>query len=92
MRFAPGHGNAQADTATQQNKPQKKAAVSTRTKRLFTVHEAAVYLAFDSHWPVRTLAWRGELPYVQLSPRRIAFDVDDLDRFIEARKIREHVH
>ncbi len=92
MRFAPGHGNAQADTATQQDRPQKKATVPTRTKRLFTVEEAAVYLAFDSPWPVRTLMWKGELPYVQLSPRRIAFDVEDLDQFIEARKIREYDH
>ncbi len=92
MRSAPGHGNAQADTARPQDRPQKRATVPTRTKRLYTVHEAAVYLAFDSHWPVRTLAWKGELPYVQLSPRRIAFDVEDLDRFIEARKVSEYVH
>ena len=84
------HGNAQADTA-QQNKPQKKATVPTRSKRLFTIHEAAVYLAFDSPWPVRTLKDKGELPYVQLSPRRFAFDIDDLDQFIEARKTREYL-
>ena len=85
------HGNAQADTA-QQNKPQKKAAAPTRTKRLYTVHEAAAYLGYESEWPIRDLMWKGELPFVQLSPRRIAFDVEDLDRFIEARKIREYIH
>ncbi len=86
------HGTAQADTAAQPTKPQKKAAVPTRTKRLYTVHEAAAYLAFNSQWPVRTLIWNGKLPYVQLSPRRIAVDVEDLDRFIENEKIKEHVH
>ncbi len=86
------HGNAQADTAAQPTKPQKKATVPTRAKRLYTVEEAAAYLAFNSQWPVRTLIWNGKLPYVQLSPRRIAVDIEDMDRFIENEKIKEHVH
>ncbi len=55
-------------------------------KRLFTPTEAGVYLGFRSAWPVRTLAWNGELPFVRTGKKRIAFDVEDLDRFIESRK------
>ena len=83
--------NVQPDPA-QPTKPQKKATVPTRAKRLYTVEEAAAYLAFNSQWPVRTLIWNGKLPYVQLSPRRIAVDIEDMDRFIENEKIKEHVH
>ena len=70
----------------------QRSSLPTRTKRLFTVKEAGTYLGFHSGWPVRELAWKGELPYVRLSLRRIAFDIEDLNRFIEARKIRECVH
>jgi len=55
-------------------------------KRLFTPTEAGVYLGFRSAWPVRTLQWNGELPFVRTGKKRIAFDVVDLDRFIESRK------
>ena len=61
----------------------------TIPQRLFTAKEAARYLGYPTAWPVRALAWKGELPTVQLSERRIAFDVADLDRFIETRKSRE---
>jgi len=60
-------------------------------KRLYTAKEAGVYLGYKSAWPVRELAWNGVLPYVQLGERRIAFDVQDLDRYIEVQKIREPV-
>ena len=63
-----------------------------RSKRLLPAREAAAYLGYESPWPIRSLMWKGELPYVRLSQRRIAFDLEDLDRFIEARKIRECVH
>ncbi len=92
LRLVKHNDQAHADTAMQQNSPQKKATVSTRTKRLFTAEEAAVYLGYGTAWPVLTLKWNGELPFVQLSPRRIAFDVEDLDQFIAARKIREYIH
>ncbi len=92
VRFAPGHGNAQADTARQQDRPQKKATVSTRNKRLFTAEEAAAYLGYDTPWPIRTLMWNGELKFVKLSKRRIAFDIEDLDCFVEDRKSREDLH
>jgi hypothetical protein len=62
---------------------------ATLPQRLFTAKEAAHYLGYQTAWPVRSLAWAGELPTVQLSKRRIAFDVADLDHFIETRKSRE---
>jgi excisionase family DNA binding protein len=58
-------------------------------KRLFTAKEAAEYLGFSSPWPVRQLQWNGKLPVVQLSKRRIAFDLKDLDAYIEAAKVTE---
>lgn len=61
----------------------------TIPQRLMTAKEAALYLGFPTAWPVRALAWKGELPTVHLSERRIAFDVADLDRFIETHKTRE---
>ncbi len=61
-------------------------------KRLFTATEAAHYLGFKTAWGIRGLAWQGALPIVRLGKRRIAFDIEDLDRFIEARKILECIH
>jgi len=57
--------------------------------RLLTAEQAGVYLGFKSAWPIRQLAWDGLLPIVRLGKRRIAFDREDLDRFIESRKTRE---
>jgi hypothetical protein len=54
--------------------------------RLLTAKEAGLYLGFRSAWPVRELAWTGQLPIVRIGKRRIAFDRQDLDRFIESRK------
>jgi predicted DNA-binding transcriptional regulator AlpA len=59
------------------------------TPRLLTAKQAGAYLGFKSAWPIRELAWKGELPIVQLGKRRIGFDVRDLDEFIESRKTRE---
>ena len=61
----------------------------TIKQRLFPPAQAAFYLGFRSAWPVRNLAWKGELPFVRTGKRRIAFDVEDLDRFIESRKVVE---
>ena len=61
------------------------------TQRLLTAEEAGRYLGFKSAWPVRELKWKGELPYVPIGKRRIAFDIRDLDQFIEERKTREWI-
>lgn len=62
---------------------------STKTsipQRLLTAAEAAQYLGYRTPWPVRELMWKGALPVVRLGKRRIAFDLQDLDRFIEENK------
>ncbi len=56
------------------------------TQRLLSAEEAGRYLGFKSAWPIRELAWKGMLPVVRIGKRRIMFDVQDLDRFIEERK------
>ena len=66
--------------------------MSPLVKRLYTAKEAGIYLGGKSAWSVRELMWRGELPYVQIGRRRVAFDVHDLDRFVEERKTREQTH
>jgi len=59
------------------------------TPRLLTAKQAGLYLGFQTAWPVRELAWKGELPVVRIGKRRIAFDKYDLDSFIEQRKYRQ---
>lgn len=61
-------------------------ANSPPAKRLLTAAEAGVYLGFRSAWPVRELAWKGQLPVVRIGKRRVAFDLADLDHFIELNK------
>ncbi len=57
--------------------------------RLLSAEEAGRYLGFKSAWPIRELAWKGMLPVVRIGKRRIMFDVQDLNQFIEERKTRE---
>jgi len=54
--------------------------------RLLTVKEASVYLG-RSIPSIRELIWGGTLPIVRVG-RRIHLDVIDLDKWIEAHKIR----
>ncbi len=61
-------------------------------KRLYSAREAGISLGGKSAWTVRELMWRGELPYVTIGKRRIMFDVQDLDRFVEERKTLERTH
>ena len=59
------------------------------TPRLLTAKQAGLYLGFQTAWPVRELAWKGELSVVRIGKRRIAFDRQELDNFIERRKYRQ---
>lgn len=59
------------------------------TPRLLTAKQAGLYLGFKTAWPVRELAWKGELSVVRIGKRRIAFDRQELDNFIERRKYRQ---
>jgi len=54
-------------------------------KRLYSIKEAAIYLG-RSPWGIRELQWRGKLPFVKVG-RRIHFDINDLDSFIEKNKV-----
>ncbi len=58
------------------------------TKRLFSVKEAAEYLAV-SEWTMRGLQWDGKVDYVKFN-RLVYFDVRDLEDFIERNKLREN--
>lgn len=49
--------------------------------RLLGVREAAAYLSL-SHWTLREMVWRGEIPEVRIG-RRLLLDVRDLDALIE---------
>ncbi|MCH7769211.1 MAG: helix-turn-helix domain-containing protein [Nitrospinae bacterium] len=55
--------------------------------RLLDVKTAAQFLGI-SPWTLRALQWKGTLPYVQFN-RKIYFDREDLDDFIERHKFRE---
>ena len=68
----------------------QKTGPDTWQKRLYTIHEAAVYLAVSVDL-VRGLVWDDTLPCVRLgtgSERkgRLLVDRADLDRLIETRK------
>ena len=56
--------------------------------RLLTARQAALYLGI-SHWTIRSLTWAGELASVRLGKRQLRWDREDLDRFIEQRKVQE---
>lgn len=53
-------------------------------KRLFTIKEAALYLARPISG-VRTLLWKGRIPYIQ-DGRKQYLDIGDLDQYIERNK------
>ncbi len=54
------------------------------TPRLLGIKAAAHYLG-ATPWFVRSQLWAGNLPYLQLG-KRFVIDVQDLDRFVEAKK------
>ncbi len=60
---------------------------ATPVKRLYTLHEAGIYLG-RSTWSVRRLVWDGDLPTVRAGGR-VHVDVQDMDEFIERNKERE---
>jgi excisionase family DNA binding protein len=59
----------------------------SRSQRLLTVKQAGSYLALGQ-WRIRSLIYRGELPYIRLG-RRILLDLKDLDSLVKAKKRRE---
>ncbi|OHB72092.1 MAG: hypothetical protein A2W23_08635 [Planctomycetes bacterium RBG_16_43_13] len=57
---------------------------SPTSKRLLDIKDAGVYLSI-SHWTIRELLNRGEIPYCRIG-RKILLDLRDLDRFVEGLK------
>ncbi len=57
-------------------------------KRLYSVREAARYLGV-SPWSVRNLQRMRTLPFVRQG-RRVLFDIQDLERYIENNKTEVH--
>jgi excisionase family DNA binding protein len=58
--------------------------------RLLTIKEAGSYLALGP-WRIRSLIYRGDLPYVRLG-RRILLDRNDIDALIDRLKEASRVH
>jgi len=54
-------------------------------QRLMAVKQAAVYLG-RTEIAVREMTWAGKLPYIR-ADRRIMFDIDDLDRWIDVNRV-----
>ena len=58
-------------------------------ERLFSVREAGRSLSL-SHWTLREMIWRGELPEVRIG-RRLLVDKRDLDELIQRNRRRERI-
>lgn len=69
----------QADT-----KAKRTCTPLSMPKRLFSISEAAIYLARPKS-SIRGLIWKGKLPYIP-EGRRQFIDVRDLDQYIERNK------
>ncbi len=67
---------------------QTPARMPPLVKRLYGIKEAAQYLSLSS-WGLRALLWSGRLAYVKLGKRRLAIDIEDLNKFIAEQKTRE---
>lgn len=70
--------------ATKRSTPPPGQRPTATQPRLLSLRDAAAALSL-SHWTVRELIWRGDLPSVRVG-RRILVDVRDLDAFIERNK------
>ena len=69
------------------NGGQVSALSPRKTKRLYTLDEAAAYLG-RSIWSVRRLIWNGDLPSVRVA-KRVHLDLLDMDEFIDKHKVTE---
>jgi len=83
---APGHP-AILTPRISTEQPCKTKERTTGKQRLFTLPEAAGYLG-RTLWSMRHLAGKGSLPCVR-EGKRIFFDVNDLNKYIERNKVSE---
>lgn len=56
-------------------------------KRYLNIKEASTYMGV-SRWTLYDLAGRGEIPPIKLSSKMLRFDVKDIDRYMEKKKIK----
>ncbi len=92
MRVAKGNGRAPTlggRHAVTEAPIRPRPSLPVLVKRLLTAEEAGRYLGFRSAWPIRELAWKGILPVVRIGKRRIMFDLQDLNEFIDGQKVCE---
>ena len=76
-----------ADRVVERLRPLLERAPATNDPwRLLDVDEAAARLGRSTRW-VRERAKRGDLPYVKLDGGALAFELDDLRAFAEARRV-----
>jgi len=55
------------------------------TPRLLTIPQTARYLS-STVWAIRQLQWSRAVPFIKLGAR-ILFDINDLNKFIDAQKV-----
>lgn len=63
----------------------KVQASNAPAPRLVNVDTAASFLG-TTVWQIRKLAWAKEIPFIRLG-QRLLFDVNDLNKFVDAQKI-----
>jgi excisionase family DNA binding protein len=63
---------------------QSEGAEQMLSQRLLTINEAGTYLALGP-WRVRSLIYRGELPFIRLG-RRLLVGLKDLDAYINSKR------
>jgi len=71
-------------TKAKKKKAKRQPCIVPGVQRLYSVKEAASYLRL-SPWTVRSLGWNGEIPQVKIG-RRVLYDRQDLDHYIEGAK------
>ncbi len=61
---------------------------SAPTRRLYPFADAHAYLSISGR-TLRALMAAGAIPFIRVSPRRIAFDLADLDGYIERQRTQQ---
>ena len=56
-------------------------------RRYLNVKEASLYLGL-SRWTLYDLAGQGEIPPIKVSRKLLRFDVKDIDKFMERKKLK----
>ncbi|MEJ7597772.1 MAG: helix-turn-helix domain-containing protein [Kofleriaceae bacterium] len=49
--------------------------------------DAAAYLGGLPHGTLRSMVSRGQVPHIRLGPATVVFDTEDLDRWLDERRV-----